>query len=173
VIDVCTGSGNIVTALAAHARGARFLASDLSPDAIALARRNAGFAGVGPDVEFRVGDLLAPFEEPRFVANVDVLVCNPPYISSAKVDALPAETGAHEPRLAFDGGPLGIRILNRLVADAPRFLRPGGWLIFEVGEGQARGMRGRLGATHAYEDVHEIADAAGVGRVVAGRRVAP
>ena len=168
VIDVCTGSGNIVVALATHAPGARYFASDVSAEAVELARRNAAFAGVEHAIEFRTGDLLQPFEE--LAGRADLIACNPPYISSPKVDALPPETGAHEPRIAFDGGPLGIRILNRLVSEAAPLLRTGGWLVFEVGEGQARGMRGRLAASRAYTEIDERTDAAGSGRVVCGRR---
>ncbi|MGE5095855.1 MAG: N5-glutamine methyltransferase family protein, partial [Betaproteobacteria bacterium] len=163
VLDVCTGSGNLAAAIASHVRGARVFASDLSAAAVDLARRNAAFLGLGDAIELRTGDLLQPFEDAAFVGNVDLLVCNPPYISSARVDVLPAETGVHEPRLAFDGGPLGIRILSRLVAEAPRFLRPGGVLAFEVGLGQARGVQKRMAASGAYADVRAVADDAGEG----------
>ena len=171
VLDVCTGSGNLAVALARHVPRARVWASDLSADAVELARRNAEWAGVADRVELRAGDLFQPFAEPAFERSMHLVVCNPPYISSAKVDAMPAETGGHEPRLAFDGGPLGIRILDRLAAEAPRYLCPGGLLIFEVGLGQARGMRRRIEHL-GWRDVVEAADEQGNVRVL-GARVAP
>jgi release factor glutamine methyltransferase len=172
VVDVCTGSGNVALALASHAPHARVAAADISGEAVELARRNAAALGLAERVEFRVGDLLAPFEEPAFLGHIDLLTCNPPYISSAKVDGLPRETAAHEPRLAFDGGPLGIRILRRLVMEAPRWLAPGGKLVFEVGAGQARGVRRLMEQQGAYEGFVEGRDASGEVRVLGARRTA-
>lgn len=170
VIDLCTGSGNVALAIAVHEPRARVSAADLSPDAVALARRNVGRCALRERVTVEAGDLLAPFDDARFHGAVDLITCNPPYISSAKVDTLPAEIAAHEPRLAFDGGPLGIRILNRLVQEAPLFLRDGGWLAFEVGLGQARGMRRRLEQVGAYDAIQEATDAQDVARALLARR---
>jgi release factor glutamine methyltransferase len=169
VIDACTGSGNLALAIAWYESRARVYGADLSKDAVELARRNALHLGLAGRVAFASGDLLAPFDTPEFHGRVDLLVCNPPYISSAKVDALPAEIGAHEPRLAFDGGPFGIRILHRLVNDATRLLRQGGSLAFEVGLGQGPGMRRRLEQGGRYRAVEEIADAQGATRVLTAR----
>src|SRR4030067_3596552 len=111
VVDVCTGSGNLALALAHYEPKARVFASDLSGEAVTLAKRNAQHLGLGNRMEVREGDLLAPFDEPVFHANVDLLVCNPPYISSRKVDTMPNEILEFEPRLAFDGRPLGLKNL--------------------------------------------------------------
>jgi release factor glutamine methyltransferase len=166
VVDVCTGCGNLALALAYHAAKARAYAADLSEDAVALARRNARHLRMENRVEFRVGDLLGPFDEPAFHRAVDLLVCNPPYISSRKVDGMPHEIIGHEPRLAFDGGPLGIRIIERLIRDAPRFLRAGGCLAFEVGLGQGPAFMKRLSADGRYARLRPIEDAAGAIRAV-------
>jgi release factor glutamine methyltransferase len=170
VIDVCTGSGNVALAIAAHEPRARVHAADLSPEAVALARRNAALVGLADRVTFESGDLLAPYDATRFHDALDLLSCNPPYISSAKVDTMPHEISRHEPRLAFDGGPLGIRVLNRLIQEAPRFLRAGGWLVFEVGLGQARGVRKRLEQLGRFDAIREYRDAAGEVRALAARR---
>ncbi|TMH68212.1 MAG: methyltransferase [Betaproteobacteria bacterium] len=85
VIDVCTGSANLALAYAHYEPQARVLASDLSQEAVALARRNVNFTGHGARVELRLGDLLEPFEAPEFVGRCDFLSCNPPYSSAAKV----------------------------------------------------------------------------------------
>jgi len=82
-----------------------------------LALRNAHHLRVHDRVEVREGDLLAPFDEPRFHGAVDLLLCNPPYISSARVAAMPEEISKHEPRLAFDGGPFGVNLVIRLMRE--------------------------------------------------------
>jgi len=169
VLDICTGSGNLALALAHHEPRARVWGADLSAEAVALARRNAAKLHLNDRVNFLAGDLLTPFDTPEFPGNVDLLVCNPPYISSAKVDTLPEEIIRHEPRLAFDGGPLGISILQRLINEAPRFLRPGGWLAFEVGLGQGRGVRKRVEQLGVYDEVTAIVDGEGQVRALKAR----
>ncbi len=170
VIDVCTGSGNLALAMAYHEQMAHVLASDLSAAAVALARRNAAMLKLEGRVTIRAGDLLAPFDTPEYHARVDLLLCNPPYISSKKVDVMPAEIARYEPRIAFDGGPLGIRILQRLIDEAPQYLRRGGWLAFEVGLGQGPAIVRRLQRTGAFSDTRPIADDQGQIRAVLARR---
>jgi release factor glutamine methyltransferase len=170
VVDVCTGCGNIALAVARHVPGAHVFGADLSEEAVALARRNAAWLGLDQRVEFRAGDLLAPFDDAAFIGRVDLLTCNPPYISSAKVGQMAAETAGHEPRLAFDGGPLGVTILMRLLQEAPRFLRAGGWLAFEVGLGQGPALVRRLKAAGAWNEVREMTDDNGAVRAIAARR---
>lgn len=166
VVDVCTGSGNLALALASHVPQARVFGADLSSEAVALAQRNARHLGLQERVEFRAGDLLAPFDEPAFHDRLALLVCNPPYISSKKVDSMPGEIIGHEPRLAFDGGPLGIRIVERLTREAPRFLAAGGFLIFEVGLGQGPALLRRLAGNKSYATLQSFADEAGEIRVI-------
>jgi release factor glutamine methyltransferase len=120
-------------------------------------------------VEVRQGDLLAPFDEPEVLGQVDVLVCNPPYVSSGKVSSMPAEIARFEPALAFDGGPFGVRILTRLIQEAPRFLRPGGWLAFEVGLGQGDWVMRRLQLSADYADIRPLSDENGQIRAVLAR----
>jgi release factor glutamine methyltransferase len=166
VVDVCTGSGNVALAIAHHLSVVEVHASDLSEEAVALAVRNAAHLGLDSRVTFAAGDLLAAFEDGQFTGRVDVLTCNPPYINSAKVERMPREIADHEPRLAFDGGALGISILMRLIREAPPFLRRGGWLAFEVGAGQGPALIKRLGATKDYTRVDSVSDEAGTVRVV-------
>lgn len=166
VIDVCTGIGNIALALATYVSGARVYASDLSDEAVALARSNGDRQGVSERLEFRQGDFLMPFDSMQFHGQVDVLTCNPPYISSGKLSSMPDEIIRHEPRMAFDGGPFGIKILQRLISEAPRYVRSGGWLIFEVGEGQGPTILERLRRNPAYRNSHGVMDASGTVRTV-------
>lgn len=169
-IDVCTGCGNLALALAHHVDGLQVHGADLSDESVELARRNAAMLGLAGRAGFRSGDLLAPFDAPQFTGTVDLIVCNPPYISSGKVAAMAAEISAHEPRLAFDGGALGVSILTRLMHEAPRFLRGGGWLAFEVGAGQGAAMARRLRNDGSWDEVREHSDAGGVVRAVLARR---
>ncbi len=169
VLDVCTGSGNVALAIAYHVPAAYVYAADLSEDAVGLARQNARHIKLTDRIEFRAGDLLQPFDAPQFLGQIDVLTCNPPYINSAKVERMPTEISAHEPRLAFDGGSLGIGILMRLMNEAPRFIRPGGWLAFEVGLGQGPALVKRMKAGVVYKDIATVQDDAGAIRVVMAR----
>jgi release factor glutamine methyltransferase len=170
VVDVCTGCGNVAVAIARRAPGARVFASDLSAEAVALAQRNAEQLGVADLMHFRAGDLLAPFDLPDFRGNVDMITCNPPYIATTNVERMPDEIARHEPRLAFDGGPFGVSILRRLMHDAPRLLRPSGWLVFEVGLGQGPSMVRMLEKHAEFSRVTGVSDAHGAVRVVTAQR---
>jgi release factor glutamine methyltransferase len=169
IVDVCTGSGNVALAIAHHVESARVFGADLSDDAVALARDNARLLGLQNRVEFRSGDLLSPFDSDEFLGKVDVLTCNPPYINSAKVSTMSGEISDHEPRLAFDGGPLGIGILMKFTQQAPRFLRPGGWLAFEVGLGQGPALAKRLRANPLFTHVECHDGEQGALRVIVAR----
>ena len=166
VLDACTGSGNLALAYAYYEPQARVCASDLSPDAVELARRNARFMRIDERVEIRIGDLLEPFESAEFVGRCDFLSCNPPYISAAKVKEMHPEISRHEPEAAFNGGAYGVSILMKLLKNAPRFLRPGGWLGFEVGHGQGAGLARQLGRNPAFAAIETYADATGEIRAI-------
>jgi len=174
IVDVCTGSGNVALALASHLQRdnipAKIFAADLSEDAVQLAQKNADNLALNHIVEFRAGDLLAPFELARFANSTDLLTCNPPYINRAKVESMPIEIAAHEPRLAFDGGPFGVSILMRLIDEAPRYLKPGGWLVFEVGLGQGPALVKRMERNSVYSEIKTTCDAAGAIRALSIRK---
>ena len=171
LVDICTGSGNLAVIFAVQDPSARVFAADLSDAAIALARENTVLHGVEGQIDLRQGDLLAPFDTDEFHGKVDLLSCNPPYISNAKVDELPEEIATHEPRMAFAGGAFGIDIPKRLIVDAPRFLKPKtGWLAFEVGLGQGPFFYKRLQKNQNFAEVVGIADENGEIRVIAARR---
>lgn len=166
MIDVCTGCGNLACALAMRRPDIHVLASDLSAEAIVLAQRNVDAWGLGERVTLHQGDLLQPFDRAGLLGGVDLLVCNPPYISSGRLESMPGEIIQHEPRLAFDGGPFGIRLVQRLIQEAPRFLRPGGWLAFEVGLGQAPATLRRLTPALGYTTVRPVVDGNCAPRVI-------
>jgi release factor glutamine methyltransferase len=174
VVDLCTGSGNLAGALALAEARAIVYASDVSEDAVALARRNMAYLGLENRVTLRVGDLVAPFDVDGLRGEVDLLTCNPPYVSTGRMAKMPTEIVGHEPALAFDGGPFGVRILNRLIHEAPRLLRARGWLAFEVGLGQGPAVEQRLLKSGDYVQVDRVMDAAGhVRALLAQRRSEP
>ena len=129
-LDLCTGSGVLAVTLALERAGAQVTATDVSADALAVARSNAAALGA-TGVELLQGDLYAPVPEG---ARFDVIVSNPPYVPRGELDTLPPEV-RREPRLALDGGDDGLAITRRIVAGAPARLLPGGTLVLEMHEG--------------------------------------
>jgi release factor glutamine methyltransferase len=166
VMDVCTGSGNLAVALASHEPACRIVASDLCEDAVVLARENSALHQLQDRIEFRIGDLFAPFAHGDFDGAMDLVVCNPPYLSSSKVNMLPREIGEFEPREAFDAGSFGLGIISRLISESPRFLKPSSWLCFEVGLGQGAFFLSRLKQVNAFRTVETAVDGAGETRVL-------
>jgi HemK-like putative methylase len=165
-VDVCCGTGNLACAIAAASPRARGFALDLTDGAVALARRNVARLGLGDRLEVRQGDLLAPLGDPA--ASFDLVVCNPPYISTGKLAT--RDDLAGEPREAFDGGPYGLSIHQRVARDALPYLRPGGWLVFELGLGQERQLEIVIQRARGYDGVEFVTDDSGAPRVAAARK---
>lgn len=170
VIDMCCGCGNLALAVAAGLSGARVWASDLTDETVELARRNAERLRLAPRVSVVQGDMFAGLDADALGGRVDLVVCNPPYISTGRLAADRAHLLASEPREAFDGGPYGISIHQRLFAEAPLFLRPGGWLACEFGEGQERQVAALIVRTRAYDPPSFVRDAGGAARVLVARK---
>jgi release factor glutamine methyltransferase len=158
IIDVCTGSGNVALGIAANESRSRVFGSDLSEEALVLARKNAQHLDLGRRVEFRQSDLFAAFESNEFYKKMDLITCNPPYIPSVKVGSMDSEISQCEPRLAFDGGSLGITILTRLIRETPKYLKPDSFLCFEVGLGQGKAMKQRLKKENIYRNIQSYSD---------------
>jgi release factor glutamine methyltransferase len=172
VIDMCCGSGNLACAIAHHAPLCEVWASDLTDGCVEVARRNVERLGLSGRVRVLQGDLFQGLAGAALEGAVDVIVCNPPYISGKRLEGDRAALLEHEPREAFDGGPYGLSIHQRVLAEAPAFLRPGGALLFEVGLGQDRQVAALFRRARIYEDIRVVPDASGQGRVVCGRRTA-
>jgi release factor glutamine methyltransferase len=169
VIDMCCGVGNLACAIATAVPGARVWASDLTDDCVSWTRRNVEQLGLGGRIAVRQGDLFAGLAGDALEGSIDLIVCNPPYISTGRLAADRATLLAHEPREAFDGGPYGLTIHQRVLKEALPFLKPGGWLLFEIGEGQDRQITLLFQRARAYEGVGLANDAAGKPRVAFGR----
>jgi release factor glutamine methyltransferase len=148
----------IVLGIVAHEPGCRAFGSDLSPEAVKLARDNAVFMGLDNKVEFRVGDLFEPYFSDEFFGKVDLISCNPPYISSRKAPELNPEISDYEPHMAFDGGPHGINIMRRLINESPQFLQSRSFLCFEVGLGQGGIVERMLRNSNQYDEIRPLAD---------------
>lgn len=136
IIDVGTGSGCLAITLAVRIARARVIALDISEPALKLARLNAARHGVEHRVAFLASDLLSALRIERPDARADFIVANPPYVAEAEWEQLPREVRQYEPRVALLAGSDGLALHRRLLADSPALLRPGGFLVMEMGFGQ-------------------------------------
>ena len=177
LLDVGTGSGCLAVSLAVHLPEALVMAVDISPEALALARLNAERHHVQRRVTCLHSDLLSAWLPPAdpFATRLpvvrppafDLIVANLPYIDSGELRGLPV--ARHEPWPALDGGPGGLQLIERLLAQAPRFLAPGGQLLLEIGATQGRAAAALAQAAFPQAQVLVHPDLAGLDRVVAVR----
>jgi len=158
ILDVATGSGVIPISLALERPGAMVTATDISPDALSLARENASLLGA-ERIVFHQTDLMPPGEE-RF----DLITANLPYVPSGEIAGLSREV-RHDPILALDGGADGLDLVRRLIPLASTHLAPGGHLLLEIGAGQSEAVTALL-AGHNYRDIAALPDYQGVLRFV-------
>lgn len=167
ILDVGTGSGCIAVSVAHQVPQARVTASDVSPDALEVAKRNATRHGVAGRMTFKQGDLLQPvMGDERF----DLLLSNPPYIAPGELATLAVEVRDHEPRIALDGGPDGLAFYRRFAAEAATVLVPGGTLLLEIGWQQDAAVRALFAERPEWVVEPSLKDLAGRFRVVVVRR---
>jgi len=172
IVDVGTGSGAIALALAHLVPGAHAVATDLSDDALAVARGNAERLGLAGRIMWRRGDALDALRGALPPAGVDALCSNPPYVATADLATLAREIREHEPRGALDGGSDGLAVHRRIVAGAAEYLRPGGLLALEtsaLGQ-QARAVAALIAAEGTFAPAEIVRDYAGLDRVVVATR---
>jgi release factor glutamine methyltransferase len=139
VVDVGTGSGSIAVALAVHRGAVRVYATDISPEALAMAARNSVRHGVAQRIDLRHGHLLAPIAAEE--VTVDLIVANLPYVSDREWADLPVGVREYEPAGALRGGPDGLDLIGELLQGASAVLRPGGAILLEIGAAQGRSAR--------------------------------
>jgi release factor glutamine methyltransferase len=163
ILDIGVGSGCIAVALAASLPQAEVWGVDKSPEALALAGRNAALHGVR--VTLFEGSLFEPFPDQRF----DLIVSNPPYIPTGDLENLQPEVRDFEPRSALDGGADGLDFYRLIIPAAPDHLSLDGWLLFEVGIGQAEAVQALFEKTGRFGGLFTAKDPNGVDRVVGGR----
>ncbi len=170
IADIGTGSGNVAIAIAKHLPQATILAVDLSPKAIAVAAANAKSLGVASQIEFVVGDLLAPIASR---GPFDFIVSNPPYIGLSERGSLPVSVGKYEPEAAlFSTGPVGTEIIERLVHESLDALRPGGILLSELSPLIAGKVHSILAAKPGWKQATIKKDLAGLDRIAIAQKAA-
>jgi release factor glutamine methyltransferase len=162
IADVGTGSGAIAVALATALPQGKITATDTSQEALELARRNARRHRVDKRITFLQSDLLD-----KLPGRVDVLVANLPYVTTDDWKALPPEIKDHEPREALDGGLDGLRVIERLLEEAPARLSPSGVLLAEIGDMQGRAAKAAARAAFPEAAVKVMPDLSGHDRVLA------
>jgi release factor glutamine methyltransferase len=165
ILDLGTGSGNIAIALAKELPRARIFAADVSVRALNVARRNAALQKVR-QVDFVRSNLFSAFRKTG--VRFDFIVSNPPYVSRHDWDGLPAEIRDFEPRRALLAGESGLELIQRLVRQARTFLKPGGYLIIEIGDGQRDDVLALFG--RRWTEIETAWDLAGKPRVITARR---
>ncbi len=163
ILDIGTGCGAVAIALAKELGESEVWATDRSPYALEVAKENVERHGVGDRVRLVEADLF-----PKDEAQFSLIVSNPPYIPTEEVLRLDPEVRDYEPLEALDGGPDGLKYLRRIAEGAPLRLRPGGWLLLEVGKGQAEEVQ-RILVGEGFSPVETVRDYTGVKRVVKGR----
>lgn len=173
VIDMCCGSGNLGLAIAHERPDAAVFLSDLTDETVAQAASNAERLGLAGRVSIGQGDLFAGVAPLLDGRKADLIIANPPYISTGKLAGDAAHLLENEPREAFDGGVYGIAIHQRLIAEAPDYLKPGGWLAFEFGLGQDRQMSLLVRRSDRYGDVHFAENEQGEKRVAFMQAASP
>jgi release factor glutamine methyltransferase len=167
IADVGTGSGILAVCAARYAQPCRVTAVDISPAALAVARRNAAEHGVADQIEFVESDLLGAIVADR---QFDFILSNPPYIRSDEMVQLPRDVRDYEPRQALEAGPHGTEVIERLIPQAADRLNPGGWLLIEVSPQIEPAVAALLAADTRFEPHPTQRDLAQQPRVVQARR---
>lgn len=173
ILDVCTGSGCIAITLLKKLPQARAIATDISQDALELARKNATRHGVADRLDLLQGDLFQPvleFPATRGPGSVDFLVSNPPYIPDDEWGAVEPNVKNHEPTIALRGGVDGLDFVRTLIAAGPRFIKSGGLLCVEVADSRARAALALAAEQPDLADPRVVKDFEDLPRVIVARR---
>jgi release factor glutamine methyltransferase len=163
IVDVGTGSGAIALALAKELPSAEIHATEISPEALEVARANAARHDLASRIEFHLVDLLSGFSPASF----DIVVSNPPYVGDSEEESVQLEVRKFEPRNAVFAGPTGLEVIERLILEAHGALGPGGWLAFEISGTIADRVRGLLAS---WDEVEIRNDLQGIARVAIARK---
>jgi release factor glutamine methyltransferase len=164
IVDIGTGSGCVAITLAKRLPAATVTATDISPEALAVARSNAVLHSVRP--EFIQGSLCTCLTGRTF----DMIISNPPYIPTLDIYGLEPEVRDHDPRLALDGGADGLEIYRQLIPSAVDHLHPRGWLLVEIGAGQAADVTELFSSTGRFSEPFVSRDRQGIERVIGAQK---
>ncbi|GAI76872.1 unnamed protein product, partial [marine sediment metagenome] len=145
-------------------------ATDVSKKTLEVAKLNAKKHGVGGKITFLAGSLFAPLEGYSLKREIDFLVSNPPYVIRSDIDSLLPEVANYEPRIALDGGEKGLSFYKRIIKKAAQYLKPGGYLILELGVNQAPPVREIIEKTLGFESIEIVKDYSGIDRVIISKK---
>jgi release factor glutamine methyltransferase len=168
ILELGTGSGAVVLALASENSRHSYVGTDISSDAVRVARRNSMRHGMGAKICFMVADWFAPFDAKS--GQFDLIVSNPPYIRSDDLKRLQPEIHAFEPVAALDGAKDGLRYLRHIIQCAYLYLKPAGALLLEMGHDQQAPIKQIIDASDQYEDAQFYKDYSGYDRIVSMRK---
>jgi release factor glutamine methyltransferase len=168
--DICTGSGCIAITLALDVPGLIVHATDISQDALRIAKINSEALGASGNIRFHEGDLLAALIDKAPRGGYDIIVSNPPYVKMGELDTLQEEV-RKEPVLALDGGTDGLDAVRRLIDTAPGLLKSGGRLMIEIGLGQSEEVGELVNRAGGLSRVGFINDHAGIERIVVADKI--
>jgi release factor glutamine methyltransferase len=166
ILDLGTGSGAIAVSLTKLSPSCKIIASDVSEEALEVARGNSAANGIADGIEFIHSDLFKGISDK---IKFDIIISNPPYIPSEDYDSLPLEVKS-EPRLALDGGPKGLEFYGKIIPEASGRLKKGGFLALEIGFGQLPAIKGIIEASGLYSQVEVIKDYNDIDRIVLVKR---
>ena len=167
ILDMCAGSGVVSVVAAKEIDDARVWATDISKDALEVAKRNAVSHNVAEHITFLQGDLWAPLKDLRF----DLVLVNPPYVSTSEYPDLPPEVRDHEPKIALDGKEEGLYYIQEIITSAPDFIDSGGWLMMEMAPMQTGKVMARMERMNAYTGIKRVKDYSRSYRVVVAQKV--
>lgn len=170
VCDLCTGSGCIAVAIAKNFPDARVIATDISAGSLEVAARNVTKHGLNERIELLQGDLFEPLVGQLDVTEFDMIVCNPPYVSSAEYETLAPNVKDYEPKSALLAGTDGLDVYRRLIDRADSFLKPGAALVLEIGYAQGPAVLDLLEQTGAFAEIKIEKDPNDNDRVVTARK---
>jgi len=166
VLEIGTGSGAVAISLATELKDLFVVATDVSGEALLLARENARSAGVLQRIKFVNGDLFSPIRRMPDQEPFDLILSNPPYIHRSRIQNLAKEIKDYEPTMALNGGEDGMEFYRSIVSQGPSYLRRGGWLLLEVGKGQGKRLSAMIEAEGSFSRPERIKDLSGIERVV-------
>jgi release factor glutamine methyltransferase len=170
VLEIGTGSGAAAISLAKEMKDIFLVATDISRDALLVAEENARSAGVLGRIEFVNGNLFDPFRLYREGELFDLILSNPPYVDHSEIQRLSREVRSYEPIIALDGGKGGLEIYQSITSQATFYLKKGGWLLLEVGQGQAQKVAEQIERSGFFLKPQLFPDLSGIERVVKAQR---
>lgn len=170
IMDICCGAGNIGLSLAYHNLNCKVYLTDLSEDSVNLANENIALLHLENRVVAIQSNLFSAFQSKQYLNQVDLIVCNPPYIPSSKVPELDIETLNHEPLMAFDGGILGLELIGKIIQESPKYLTVNGWMLMEVGVGQGEFVSLLFNRSYSYKNIEKVRDEQGNIRVIMAQK---